>query len=168
MSNEHVELNQEVIDTALDVLEELKITPFGVEVPFIDWQFGFGGRIDLIGEWPEDPEDEEGDVYRRLILDWKFRETKPDRPITMWDDYIICLAGYGVGYTAMLPHRLIDEYDLVNVVVSVNEPGRWEMKVWSPKEIDHAWRVFNADLKAWFVDKKYDPREGPNGDDEEE
>ncbi|KPK41337.1 MAG: hypothetical protein AMJ65_09700 [Phycisphaerae bacterium SG8_4] len=163
MSNE-VQLDPEVIAAALQFLEDWHVEPHSVEVPFINWGYGFGGRIDLIGTWfaggPPDL------VGRTILLDWKFRETKPDQKITYWPDYVINLAGYGVGYFDRLPYKLLEECDLVSVVVSVNEPGRYEFKVWELSEVEQAWLEFYADLQAWFVAKKYDPREGPHGNDE--
>jgi len=106
---------------------------------------GFGGKIDLIGEWKT--------TRRPLILDWKTTDTYPDKPISYWPSWCEQLAAYARGI------NLLDA-DLVNVVISRTEPGRLEHKQWTEEEIAYGWDGFKKAFELWIHDKKYDPREG--------
>jgi len=145
-----------IVAAAMGWCQEFEVAPEGIEEMLIDEYAGYGGRIDLYGSWRLDGE------LRALVLDWKSQETTPGRKVNFWPDWPVVLAAYGnLALHEAEGGIAEEELDHVHVVLSRNEPGRIEHKVWPAETIQWAWELFMADLNAWFVAKKYDPRKTP-------
>jgi hypothetical protein len=136
-----------IVEAVLNWLEENAVIVHRLEHVFANRALGIGGRVDFIGEWKSNGE------TRLLVLDFKTTETKgrefrfykPEQPAQ--------LAVYRAGIEE-------PEASCGNLGISRDEPGRIEFKLWSEKELEEAWKWFDACFNLWRIQNRYDPRNG--------
>jgi hypothetical protein len=119
-----------------------------LERPFAS-VLGYGGRIDVVvggsdGE-PENP----------VIIDWKTTKSDPKYPLKPWPSYGAQLVAYAKGIC-------LDDAQLINVMISTTEPGRFEVFEWPREQHDALWMAFLQAFALWKgpLGKNYDPTEG--------
>jgi len=105
---------------------------------------GFGGRVDLYGEW--------GKRQRPFVLDYK-TQGKPGDKMVFYPDMAIQLAANAAGVGSL-------DGDLISVLLSTVEPGELRYKCWGddPKRNNEYWlaRFINR-CRVWADEKNYWP-----------
>lgn len=115
---------------------------------------GFGGRLDLKGHF----KDGRGDIF----VDWKSKETmgKTKSKLFFKDQQPVQLRAYMGGYADKLArggHPCLYKPQLMSVIISRDEPGRIEEKIWPEDQYDNYWMRFKHELGIWCIANNYDP-----------
>jgi len=118
------------------------------EKTVVSKRWGFGGTIDLIAEVRG--------VRGLTLIDYKTQEYTGKKP-DFRDSYCHQLAAYR---KTMRPNP-----QCISLVINRSTPLPIAEKIWSPKELQRGWRLFQAANALWQEEKKYEPtRESDNRD----
>ncbi|MCP4649594.1 MAG: hypothetical protein GY853_05885 [PVC group bacterium] len=112
--------------------------PIYIEESFVDLQYGFAGRPDLLSYLLNN------DIG---LFDHKTQSTKKGEKIKKYPEWLYQLAACNI-LTCRQANRFF------NTVISTTEPGRVELVEWKQAEIDHAEEVFLTMLKLFKLIKK--------------
>ena len=111
-----------------------------VEKTVVSKRWGFGGTIDLIAEVRG--------IRGLVIIDYKTQEYATKKA-DFRDTYVHQLAAYR---KTMRPNPMC-----ISLVINRSTPLPIAEKIWSPKELQRGWRLFQAANALWREEKKYEP-----------
>jgi hypothetical protein len=148
----------EIVDAALEWLEETDIEVTGVEQYFVNHDLGLGGMIDVVGlvDGEYIPHPYNIQCSRETIVDWKSTTTegKSDSQVTRyWKEKAALMSAYAMGYFGAL------DVDCWNIYLSRDEPGRIIPHNFTKEKIEFGWKKFQHCYELWVMDKGFDPRE---------
>lgn len=98
---------------------------------------GYGGKVDLHSP------------STGIVCDWKGKDGDFSDGKKLAYDQHYQLAAYQMGLE--LPQNVC-----ANLFVSRTHPGMVASHVWTTRDIDHGWRVFEAALRLWKACKRFD------------
>jgi hypothetical protein len=132
--NIHEDVPVSTLNAFAKVYQVEKITNPRPELSFAS-RSGYAGQIDLVCNWRDG---------RKAIIDWKTQRTKEGRASKKYPKWAAQLAAYAYGHCE---DGLFDinDYDLVNVIISTTEPEREvEVHVWDNNQrwLDAWWSAF--------------------------
>ena len=129
-------------DPVLKYLSDEKIRPLEIEKSFCCPKNLYGGKIDLIAEKNN----------KLIVIDFKTKATKGEK-IKFYDDYLIQLVAYHRGIT--FPQHF--EQELMSIVISSDEPGKYLSKTYQPNDEDSqdAWECFLSAFRIWKRKNKW-------------
>jgi len=124
------------------VTEHFDLTmPYETERSIVNLDIGYAGTRDFKGFLKGG---------RRVIADWKTKNTKPGGKIFISPDNSYQLSAYaaaeGVGN--------LKDVVLMNVYVSRSEPGRIDSEAWGVDDSIKSYDIFKAACKLWYLIKK--------------
>jgi hypothetical protein len=134
---------------AVDLLQQLVAEVLAAETVLVNLRHGFAGTVDLC-------------VRTRLgnvaVLDYKARKTEPSKPVTWYGEHVQQVAAYAA--TAFGEENLPTTHG-ANILISTTEPGRVEVKHYTPPELVQAFETFTLICELWRRVNHYDPRQHP-------
>jgi hypothetical protein len=138
------------VETFIDFENDMNIKIIYCEKPFAcNW--GYGGKVDIVG------------VINgvRYVIDMKFKETSKERKLPCKtkdlydDDYGLQLAAYACGLGFF--DKSLDDMALLNLFISVNEPGLYSLVSWDMSRNDKLLNSFMKRLYVWKDINNYNP-----------
>jgi hypothetical protein len=134
---------------AVSLLQRITAQALAVETVLVNLRHGFAGTVDLC-------------VRTRMgnlaVLDYKARKTEPGKPVGWYDEHVQQVAAYAA--TAFGEENLPTTHG-ANILISTTEPGRVEVKHYTPPELVQAFETFTLICELWRRVNRYDPRQNP-------
>lgn len=136
------------VQPALDWKERKNLEFIEREKIIVSAEYGFAGQLDIAAKSPKGG---------KLICDWKTRKSHPDYPMKPYDNQVLQISAYAIGYFGLDAVKA-GEVHGCNCFISSTEKGRFEVAGYKPEELLEAWDTFLAICELWRRLKNYDPR----------
>lgn len=145
---------EKFVDAGMKALKELGIAQEhikGVEQTVVMRSKGYAGTIDLVYEVP-------GEVPVFGILDFKTTSTRKEEPVLYKRTHAPQIAAYWMAkYALRVNGGEKCRGEGVNVYISTNEPGRYDIRKYGTEELVKGLLAFDACLRLWQLDNEYVP-----------
>ena len=134
---------------AVALLQRLVAEVLATETILVNHRHGFAGTVDLCVRTR---------MGNHAVLDYKARKTEPGKPVIWYDEHVQQVAAYAA--TAFAEENL-SKVHAANILISTTEPGRVEVKHYTPGELMQAFENFTLICELWRRVNHYDPRQNP-------